>query len=319
MADVAFNVYGFRQANAGLNAVLWDPATNTQVAEVKPMADGTGSFRNIRPGNYLIRFTHENLAFDLAAQPVSVPPAGRATVSILLDPSKFRNTPIADVVNANLTPITQSAESIERAVGQLANARGGEVIFASHFNQLASSIRDLAHSVGALSRGVAPQGHNHPEYEAKLTEMSTNFETLLNMLTISMVELQRRFEIQRLRDLVQDLLDVPGVTVDAATRKRVFDLLAELEARTTETPAVFSALLRSAATQINTLLTPAKNSVPAMDIGTVSAFNERFTNASNQYVTQYDLEFGNNFRNRHAALPASVDQKIIPDSGGIQS
>jgi hypothetical protein len=318
MADVAFNVFGFRQANAGLTAVLWDPATNTQVASVKPLADGTGSFRNVPPGNYLIRFPHDHLAFDVAAQPVSVLPTG-ATVSILIDPSKFRNTPIADVVNANLTPITQSAESIERAVGQLANAKGGEVIFASHFNQLATSIRDLAHSVGALSRGVAPQGHNHPEYEAKLTEMSANFENLLNMLTISMVELQRRSDIQRLRDRVQDLLDVPGVTVVAATRKKVFDLLTELEARTTETPAVFSALLRSAATQIDTLLTPAKNSVPASDLNVVSAFNDRFISASNQFVTGYNVEFGQRFRDRFTDVSQSIDSKVGLDTGGIQA
>jgi hypothetical protein len=118
---------------------------------------------------------------------------------------------------------------------------------------------------------------------------------------------------------VQDLLDVPGVTVVAATRKKVFDLLTELEARTTETPAVFSALLRSAATQIDTLLTPAKDSVPLTDVHVVEAFNDRFTNASNQFVTGYNLEFGQRFRDRFTDVPRSFDQKLTQDTGGIQT
>src|SRR5207247_816290 len=97
-------------------------------------------------------------------------PTGETTVSVLIDPSKFRNTPIADIPDANLGPVREQVASIAETVLPLGQKQPGEAIKAEDFNLMATSIREMALAVAELTRLVSPVGHNHPELEAKFDE-----------------------------------------------------------------------------------------------------------------------------------------------------
>src|SRR5882672_8785116 len=206
MSDLTVNLLGFAAVNRDLKVQLRDPVTTTVVREVQPFLDGTVRVPQIEAGAYELTVTHPNLTVPVLRRPIRILPVGDTRVSVLIDPSQFRNTPVADIPEANLTPVRQLTESVAETIVPLATKQPGEAIKAEDWNAMAASIRDLAHAVGELSRLVSPTGHDHQELIDKTNEMQSNFETLLNTLSASMAELQRQIQSQRFRQQIEAVL-----------------------------------------------------------------------------------------------------------------
>ena len=246
------NILGFPAVNRDLTVEVRDPISDTVVKTVKPFSDGTARVAKIDAGAYELAVFHPNLTLPVLRRPIRILPTGETTVSVLIDPSKFRNTPIADIPDANLGPVRETVESIAETVLPLGQKQPGEAIKAEDFNLMASSIRELALALAETTRLVTPQGHNHPELEAKFDEVSTNFETLLNTLSTAMAELQRQIQAQRMRTQVEDLLDQAEID-PASTKGRAFlDLVDSLEGKVTETPTSFGRAARGVGVQLTT-------------------------------------------------------------------
>jgi hypothetical protein len=248
------NILGFPAVNRDLTVEIRDPATDTLVQTARPFSDGTARVPRLEAGAYELAVLHPNLTLPVLRRPIRILPTGETTVSVLIDPSKFRNTPIEDIPDANLGPVREQVASIAETVLPLGQKQPGEAIKAEDFNLMATSIREMALAVAELTRLVSPVGHNHPELETKFDEVSTNFETLLNTLSTAMAELQRQIQAQRVRTQVEGVLD--RAEIDPASPKgRVFlDLVDSLEGKVTETPTSFGRAARGVGVQLTTQL-----------------------------------------------------------------
>jgi hypothetical protein len=280
MTQLALNLMGFAQGNAQMTAEVWDPATNLRIANAPVMADGSVRMANIPSGAYQIKIKHPNLFAEVATQTIYVTPAGVTNVSILIDPTKFKNSAIVDVPEANLAPIATMAESIELAAKGLTNKMPGEILTAAWANGIAFAINDLAHAVALLARSVTPVGHNHLEYENKINEMSTNFQGLVQSLAESTVQMQRRLDIQKLRESVEDIFTI-ALTIDQTQRNAALAVLTEMEKKSTESSQLYAKSMRDGADKIRTALTETiKNRLPKS--GTT------LTEAAKQIVDNYN-------------------------------
>ena len=70
----------------------------------------------------------------------------------------------------------------------VANKKGGEAIRADDWNLVVGGAQHLADALSQMTQLVSPVGHNHPELEAKINEMSSNFDTLVNTLSAALAD-----------------------------------------------------------------------------------------------------------------------------------
>jgi hypothetical protein len=294
MNNLTMSILGFPAVNRDITVELREPISQRLVRTVQPFLDGTVRVPQIDPGNYEITLLHPNLTLPIIRRPIRVLPVGDTNVSIVIDPSKFRNTPIEDVPDANLEPVRALSDSVSESVASLAVKRPGEAILAQDWNRMASAIRDLSDAVGELTRLVSPQGHDHPELVRKFDEMEDNFATLLDALSKSMAELQRQIKTQRLRAQVVDVLDQAGID-QASTRGREFlDLVNGLETKVTVSPTEFGRETRTAAVQLSTKLEQLladQNADPALATSTpVRNLDDALGLSKTQRSTTYGAE-----------------------------
>src|SRR5215813_11855474 len=164
--DLNLSILGFPAVNSALSVELRD-SDDTVVQTGQPFLDGSVRMTALQPGAYQLAVLHPNLALPVIRQPIRILPTGDTSVTVLIDPSKFRNTPIADIPDANLGPVRDRATSVAETTLPLSQKRPGEAIVADDWNGMATGIRDLAQATGELTRLVSPLGHNHPELEDK--------------------------------------------------------------------------------------------------------------------------------------------------------
>lgn len=248
MQDLTLNLLGFPAVNRDLSVELRDPATQNVVRTVKPFLDGTVRVPQIDAGAYEIAVRHPNIALPVLTRPIRVLPVGDTKVSLIIDPSKFRNTPIEDIPDANLTPVQDLAKSVAETVLPLSNKVPGEAILARDWNALVSAVRDIANALGELTQLVTPRGHNHRELETKFDEVGKNFDSLVNTLSTTVAELQRQIQTQRFRQQIDDVLDAAAIPRESPRAKELTDIVDRLEKSVTASPTLFSREARDAGT-----------------------------------------------------------------------
>ena len=288
MNNLLLNVLGFPAANRDLTVEVRDPVTGDVVRTVKPFLDGTVRLA-IDPGAYELAIRHPNLALPVLRRPIRILPSGDTRVSVVIDPSQFRNTPIEDIPDANLSPVRDAVTSVGETALPLGRKQAGEAIRADDWNAMAGAIRDLAGAVAELTRLVSPTGHDHPELTSKFGEMSANFDQLVNTLSSSMTELQRQIQAQRFRRQIDDLVSVGQL--DEATSGRMLGLVTSLEANVTESPVVYGRRVRDVGVQLNAALDQVLQAQPAlMNEAAVSALAQSTDLLRTQQATSYTSE-----------------------------
>jgi hypothetical protein len=294
MNDLTLSILGFPAVNKDLTVELRDPLTQDVVRTVRPFLDGTTRIPKILPGAYEVTVRHPNLTLPILRRPVRVLPHGETKVSVLIDPSQFRNTPIEDIPEANLGPIRDVVASVAETLSPLAAKQPGEAILARDWNTMAASIRDLATAVGELTRVVSPTGHDHPEFVQKFDEVTGNFDKLLSTLTASLTELQRQIQAQRLREQVEDVLGQAGIDPTTGRGKEMIDLVRGLEDKVTEPPTRFGREVRNTAVQLSTkletLIEENQNRPDFVDSTQVKQLTEAVDLAKGLRATTYDAE-----------------------------
>ncbi|HET8774603.1 MAG TPA: hypothetical protein VFP80_12445 [Thermoanaerobaculia bacterium] len=292
MNELTVNVLGFAAVNTDLKAQLRDTVTGAVLEERPLFRDGTARFPKVRPGQYDLHVVHPNMPLrPVVSRPIRMLPVGPTKISILIDPKDFQNTALEDVPDVDLTPLAKTMDDVELAAQGLGNKKGGEAILASDWNAMASSVALLAKSVSELTRLVTPVGHNHPEYEKKINEMSSNFDKLVGTLSASMAEIQRQLQIRRLEEVTTKLLDEANVPL--TNRKVVEERFDRLREKVTESPRDFSELMRNQSADIERAV---KDMVgTAGDDKTKNDFNLTFENAARFAPKDHaaEIEFNN--------------------------
>jgi hypothetical protein len=253
MQALTFNILGFPAVNRDLKVEVRDPVTGTPVATITPFLDGTAKVPAINPGLYEVFLHHDNLVTPVLKRRIRVLPVGDTSVSLLIDPSQFRNTAIEDIPDANLGPVRDLADSVAETVAPLTAKQPGEAITAADNNTMAAGIRDLAETITQLTRLVTPLGHNHVELERKLEEITGNFTALVESLGAAMTELQRQIQNLRLRKQVDDLVNVHGLQNNPRVQI-IRNTLRQLDETVTESPIRFGRVSRNAGVQVQTAL-----------------------------------------------------------------
>jgi hypothetical protein len=248
------NVLGFPAVNRDLSVEVRDVLTHAIVKTATPFSDGTVRIPSIAAGSYELAVLHPQIPTPVLTRPIRVLPSGDTSVSVLIDPSKFRNTPIQDIPDANLGPVRDTSSSVAETVLPLTHKRPGEAIRAEDFNQMASSIRDLALAVVELTRLVSPLGHNHPELETKFDEVTGNFQQLLNTVSTAMAELQRQIQAQRVRTQVESVLDTAAIDRASPQGLQMLNLVTQLETKVSDPPTSFARTARDVGVQLQTHL-----------------------------------------------------------------
>lgn len=312
MQDLTMNLLGFPAVNRDLTVELRDPATQNVVRTVTPFLDGTVRIPKIDPGAYEVTVRHPNVPLPVLTRPIRVLPVGDTKVSLVIDPAKFRNTPIEDIPDANLTPAQDLAQSVAETVLPLTNKVPGEAILSRDWNTLASAVRDLAHTVGELAKLVSPIGHNHKELEKKFDEVTGNFETLVNSVSTALTELQRQIQTQRFRQQINDVLDAAQIAPDSPKAKEFTDLVGNLEKSVTASPTVFSRESRNTALQLSSkveaLIDEKKAADPAFAAKPpVQSLGTTLDLLKQQRTTTYDAEL-NHLRNLDRTLGGGAIQ-----------
>ncbi|WP_261565103.1 hypothetical protein [Frankia gtarii] len=254
MTALKINILGFPAINNALTVSVSDPSTGAVVGRGQPFLDGTLTLAQVPPGAYEIAVEHPNLALPVLRQPIRVLPIGDTQVSLLLDPSRLRDTPIADIPDANLGPVRDATTTVEQTVRPLAAKRPGEAITAADWNLMAGNLAAVANAVTQLTRLVTPVGHNHPELEAKANEIQGNVTTLLDAVTTAMSELQRQIQTQRIRRQVDQLADRAGLGADNVRRQALIDAVAQLDRGVIDPPPRFAQVARGVGVQAQTVL-----------------------------------------------------------------
>jgi len=294
MQNLSLSIVGFPAANRDLSVELRDPGTGSTVRTVKPFLDGTVRIPQLDAGVYELAIKHPNLTLPVLTRPIRVLPVGDTNVSVVIDPSKFRNTPIEDVPDANLSPVQDATRSIAETVTPLLGKVPGEAILAQDWNVMAGAIRDLADAVGQLTRLVSPLGHNHPELEKKIDEMQGNFDELVNSVSASLTELQRQIQTQRFRQQVEDVLDKAAIDPVSPRGKAFTDLVKNLEASTTASPTAFGRQARNAAVQLSgqleTLLDEKRDDAAFVASDQVKSLSTSIGLLKTQRATDYNSE-----------------------------
>lgn len=252
MNDLTMSILGFPAVNRDLEVDLIDSATRKSVRKVVPFLDGTVRIPQILPGSYEIQVRHPNIATPVITRPIHVLPSGNTNITVLIDPTKFRNSAIEDIPEANLKPVADLSSSIAETIAPLASKTPGEAIRSSDWNALAGAVRDLATTNVQLTRLVSPVGHDHPELVAKIEEMSGNFTTLLDTMSQALAELQRQILTMSLQKQVDDVLD--KTEAPPPKRKEFEDLIKNLQQNVTASPAIYSKAARATAQQLSTKL-----------------------------------------------------------------
>jgi hypothetical protein len=254
MSDLNLSILGFPAVNRDLTVELRDPAADVVVKTAQPFLDGTVRIAQLDPGAYELAVFHPNLTLPVLQRPIRVLPTGDTRIQVLIDPSKFRSTPIVDIPDANLGPVRDAAQGVAETALPLAQKQPGEAITASDWNAIASGIRELALALTELTRLVTPVGHNHTELETKIEEISGNFTSLLETLSAAMTELQRQIQAERFRKQVEDVLTAGGIERGAGPGRELLDAVGQLTTAVTDTPTRFGRVARTTGIQLSTKL-----------------------------------------------------------------
>lgn len=230
MAKASFDIRleGYPAANRDATIELVNQATGQRV-ERKPFLDGSLLVRDLDPGSWELTVRHPNLVNAIDQRVVRLFPQPFPTrVPVIVPPDLFRDTPIRDVPDADLSPIQQSATAAAGTLGPIGGKSPGEVIRAEDWNVLVGAVTELARSVAELTTLVSPRGHDHPEIAEKIGEVQGNIRRFTESFGQSLLELRREIESQNVRRRLDVVLDAAAAPTDVRTR--IGDRLKDLEA-----------------------------------------------------------------------------------------
>ncbi len=207
-AAFQIQLQGYTPANRDAMVKLVNESTGA-VVERKPFLDGSLTVRDLDPGFYQVQVSHPNLVNLIENKRVRLFPQPAPTLIPIPVPAElFRDTPIRDILDADLKPVQSTATAVREQLRPLASKGPGEAIRAADWNSLVDAVSDLATAVLELTRLVAPQGHDHPEIAEKIDEVQGNIRRFSEAFGRSLVELRREIETEDIDRTALNVLDL---------------------------------------------------------------------------------------------------------------
>lgn len=282
MASFQFKMTGFPAANRDAVIQLVNESTGKAV-ERKPFLDGTLTVTDLDDGYYQMKVLHPNLVNPIIQKRIRLFPQIAPTVVPIPVPEKlFRDAPIRDIPDADLTPVQQAAAQAKGQLAPIGSKTPGEAIKSADWNLLVNSVADLANAVAQLTQLVSPRGHDHPEIEEKIAEVQGNIRRFAEAFGKSLVELQREIETENLDRKVNDVLDKAQASQDI--RDRVKGRISELKDMVQADTTIFTNKLANAG---NFLLTEINEMAVAQGDKVGEFLNTESVKSTIAVATQY--------------------------------
>jgi hypothetical protein len=309
MAAVNVQLSGAGFANRDASVKLVNSATG-QVIERKPFLDGSLLVRDVDPGLWQLTVSHPNLVTPIDQRVIRIFPQVPPTlVPVTISPDLFRDNPIRDIPDADLSPVQQTATDVRDRLRPVLGKSPGEAIRAEDWNVLVAGVSDLATAVLSLTGLVSPKGHDHPEIAEKIGEVQDNLRRFSQAFGNSLVELRREIETEVLRRNVNDVLALGQATED--TRARITDRITALENSLQSDTTVFTQNL----TTTGSLLLTEVNS---MAVAQGAAGNAFLANASVQKVSAVARQYVDSGTQTSGEAELTTYQKTSAVSGGMK-
>jgi hypothetical protein len=147
--------------------------------------------------------------------------------------------------------VQQALTAARDALAPLATKAPGEVIRASDWNVLVSSVKDIADNALQMTSLLSPQGHDHPEIAEKIAEVQDNIRNVMESFGKSLLELRREIETEFVRKTLTSVLDEAGAS--QAIRTELLGRVDTLAGRLKTDPSVFTSELALAGNRFLTV------------------------------------------------------------------
>jgi hypothetical protein len=161
---------------------------------------------------------------------------------------------------ADLTPVQQAASGAKERLRPISGKASGEVIRASDWNALVSSVSDLAGAMSQLCTLVAPLGHDHPQITEKLNALQSTINDFTQSFGKAQLQIQRQMQTSLLRQYADLMFALPNLNAEPAEKAPLLAKLDELNANLDADSTTFTLKLVAACNQalitINSLFAP---------------------------------------------------------------
>ncbi|MET0389434.1 MAG: hypothetical protein ABW321_25895 [Polyangiales bacterium] len=275
-----------------LHIKLVHEATGREV-EARPFLDGSAAIRNLDAGYWRMKVQHPNLVYDVVDKRIRVFPDRPTFVPVQVPRDIFTNTAVRDIPDADLGPEQARLLSAAEQADRQANKLGGQPIFADDWNDLASTVAEIARSTRDLTSKVSPLGHDHPEIVARIDEVQTNLEKFFDVFGKTLAQIQRQIQMLALNEQMGRALDkIPALPADK--RREIETLVADLDDVIDDTPQIYTSRLKRTGEKLASqlaLVVPDDDAVrkdPAVAQATLIADALSKTLPSQSYTTELE-------------------------------
>ena len=251
MAKGAFSIQVSGHAPARRDVTLEIISETTgEKRTVTPFLDGSAMVRGLPSGAYQVRVLHPNVVGQLVdLRRVRLFEGLPTRVTLPLPEDLFRDTPVRDTPDADLTPVHDAAISARDLVAATGGKQPGDPIRSEDWNAVVGAVSDLAGAVAELTRLVAPRGHDHPELEEKMDEVNGNVRRFADQFGAQLARIQRTLQTLAIQRQVDDAFAVAGI-VPEAVRSAVAESISTLKNHSDSDTLVWGARKKTAYTSI---------------------------------------------------------------------
>jgi hypothetical protein len=220
--------------------------TTGETRQVKPFLDGSAMVRNLAPGAYQVKVLHPNVVGELVDMRRVRLYEGLPTLLRLPLPEElFRDTPVRDTPDADLTPVHDGATAVRDQIGVLGARKPGDPIRSDDWNAVVGAVTDLANVVAELTRLVSPTGHDHPELEEKIDEVNGNVKRFADQFGGQLARIQRTLQTLAMQRDLEDTISLAGV-IPPAVRARIDESITLLKDHSDSDTLVWGARKKNA-------------------------------------------------------------------------
>lgn len=233
-----------------------------QTTEVTPFLDGSAMVRNLPTGPYQIKVFHPNVVGELVdMRKVRLYEGLPTRLRLPLPEELFRDTPVRDTPDADLTPVNDAANAVRDQVSHLGGRRPGDPIRSDDWNTVVGAVADLANAVAQLTRLVSPTGHDHPELEEKVDEVNGNVKRFADQFGGQLARIQRTLQTLAVqRDAEAALSQVEAVP--ARVRAQIEEHISILKGHSDSDTVIWGVQKRNAYTKIRDAIVELQQGAP---------------------------------------------------------
>jgi hypothetical protein len=236
--------------------------TTGESRTVSPFLDGSAIVRGLPTGAYQVRVLHPNVVGQLVdMRRVRLFPGLPTRITVPLPEELFRDTPVRETADADLTPVQQAAVAARDLVTAAGGKQPGDPIRSEDWNAVVGALGDLATAVAELTRLVSPTGHDHPELEEQLDEGTANLRRFADQFGAQLARIQRTLQTLAIERQVETTFANAGI-VPEAVRQAAQESIAVLKQHSDSDTIVWGARKKTAYTAILNAMATLRDAQP---------------------------------------------------------